>query len=194
MSEAAPPLAMPRLEARVWSLDDAAAAHELYGDPQVVRHIGNELMADVSATRALLERVLVKCAGYPDGMGGWPLWLKGSDELVGVALLKPLPDGDGVPTDDIEIGWHLARSRWGQGYATEAGRALLAWGFEGLDLPVLHAVVEAPNQASCAVARRLGMDDRGTSDAWYGLELRHFALERDTWRRRRDAPDPSRRA
>ena len=44
---------------------------------------------------------------------------------VGSALLNHLPDAEGTPTDDVEIGWHLHPGAWGKGYATEAAELLL---------------------------------------------------------------------
>lgn len=170
-----------RLRGRPWKLEDAEAAFRMYGDPQVVRYIGTPLEASVETTRALLAKVIERQATLPSGMGGVALILKSSDELIGVALIKALPDGEGEPTEDIEIGWHLARRHWGQGYATEAGCGLLRHGFEELGLDELHAVVEEPNQASHAVARRLGMRDVGTTDAYYGRELRHYLMPRTSW-------------
>ncbi len=57
----------------------------------------------------------------------------------------------------MEIGWRLARPAWGQGYATEAARTVLAHGFGTLELPEILAVTTATNLRSQAVMRRLGM-------------------------------------
>ena len=54
----------------------------------------------------------------PDGYGSWPLFERESGALVGAVLLKPLPEAE-----EIEVGWHLARAAWGNGYATESGKA-----------------------------------------------------------------------
>jgi ribosomal-protein-alanine N-acetyltransferase len=168
-----------RLIARTWSLDDAEAAFEMYGDPDVVRFIGGHLQESVATTRELLDAIRARATILPAGMGSFPLVRRDTGELVGTALIKPLPGGDEQPTDDIEIGWHLARRHWGNGYATEAGRALLRRAFDDLELRRIHAVVEPANDASHAVARRLGMSDLGTTDAYYGRTLRHYALDRD---------------
>ncbi|MCP3915886.1 MAG: GNAT family N-acetyltransferase [bacterium] len=173
-----------RLRARSWTLDDAEQAHVMYGDPEVVRHIGGDLRESVDATRELLALILERTPTLPAGMGSFPLALRETGEIVGAALIKPLPDDDGKRTEDIEIGWHLARCHWGNGYATEAGRALLEKGFIELDLPILHAVVEEPNAASHVVARRLGMNDEGMTDAYYGSVLRHYVLHRSDWQAR----------
>ena len=51
----------------------------------------------------------------------------------------------------------LRRDAWGQGYATEAGRACIEWGFSEFDVPYLTAMVNARNVPSIRVAERLGL-------------------------------------
>ena len=93
---------------------------------------------------------------------------------VGTVLLKHLPDGGGVATRDVEVGWHLRADRWGRGYATEAGRAALAYAFEILRLPEVLAVVYRENEPSLRVCRRLGMEHLGATDRYYGVTLELF--------------------
>lgn len=169
-----------RLVAHSWDPDrDAEAAFAIYGDPEVTRHIGGETMADVEATRARLRTVVERNAKHGHPFGGFPLFLRDTGELVGAALLKPLPDADGRPTEAIEVGWHLKRSAWGHGYASEAGRAVLARGFDRLDEARIHAVVEQDNPRSMAVARRIGMRHLGQTDRFYGKTLELFAITRE---------------
>ena len=59
--------------------------------------------------------------------------------------------------DGVEIGWRLARWAWGNGYATEAARAVVAYGFETLGLHEILAIAALGNERSHAVMRRLGM-------------------------------------
>lgn len=59
--------------------------------------------------------------------------------------------------DDLEIGWRLAPTHWGRGYATEAARAWLAHGFETLKLGRIISIAEPANIRSIAVMKRLGM-------------------------------------
>lgn len=175
------------LFARLWNVDeDAEAAFAIYGDPEVVRYIGNDLMADVSKMRERLSMVVARNARWGGRFGSWALIEKSTGELVGGALLKPLPlSGTGDFSEDIEIGWHLGRRHWGRGLATEAGRALCAYGFDVLGLDKLHAVIDAPNARSIAVARRLGMRHVGTTGRWYDHDVEHFELAADEYGERR---------
>jgi RimJ/RimL family protein N-acetyltransferase len=85
-------------------------------------------------------------------------------------------------TDEIEIGWIFERGSWGQGLATEAVRAVLAWCFQVLDISCIVACIEPSNERSHRVADRLGMTllRSGTSDG--GVE-QVFAIPRGRWRR-----------
>ena len=59
--------------------------------------------------------------------------------------------------DEVEVGWVLMPAARGRGVATEAGRACLEWGFCDFALPYVTAMIAPDNDASTAVARRLGM-------------------------------------
>ena len=176
---APPDLRTERLLLRQWMPADAEAALAIYGDPEVTRWLGGmQPVADVAAVRALFERMAERVSRYAPGMGGWALIRQDTGQPVGGALLKPLPDVDDQPTDHIEIGWHLARHAWGRGYATEAGRRILQYGFDELGLDAIHAVVMFGNAPSIAVARRLGLDPMGTTAKFYGQELDLFTRTR----------------
>lgn len=60
--------------------------------------------------------------------------------------------------DETEVGWILKREAWGRGYATEAARACVDFGFATLDVPYLTAMIAPANKASLRVAARLGME------------------------------------
>ena len=92
-----------------------------------------------------------RCA--EDGFGLW-WWRERSGELVGQAGLNRT-EVEGEPV--VEVGWSISPERWGEGFAPEAARASLEWGFEvaGLDEIVAFTLIE--NAASQRVMEKLGM-------------------------------------
>lgn len=81
----------------------------------------------------------------------WALIERATGRLIGRAgLYNP----EGWP--GLEAGWLLARDRWGQGLATEAGHAILAYAFTQLGVDHLISLIHPANTASIRVAERLG--------------------------------------
>lgn len=158
---------------------DVDAWFAMYGDPEVTRFIGGTTMLDRRAARSFLEERLAVIAALPEGLGAGAIVRHHDGRIVGSALIKPLPGKDReVASEHIEIGWHLAKAHWGQGYATEAGQALATHAFTTLALDHVLAVVEVANTASQAVARRIGMRRLGRSRDFYGgLEVETFRLD-----------------
>jgi ribosomal-protein-alanine N-acetyltransferase len=86
----------------------------------------------------------------------------------------------------VSMGYCLDAAAWGHGYATEAGCALLQWGFDTLDLNRVQAQTDTRNAASARVLEKLGFVREGTlredcvvdgevSDSWvYGLIRRQW--------------------
>lgn len=167
-----------RLRIRPWTLDerDVASALEIYGDPEVLRYMGGGSGdADLAQARSRLERYLKASdprPGFPTGLGLWAIEEKATSDAIGSVELVPL---DGGP--EIEVGYHLARRYWGQGFATEAARAAVRYGFETLGLDRIVGVVYPENLASRHVLEKCGMtyQRRGT---WFGWELDMLAVER----------------
>lgn len=120
-------------------------------DPEVREHSGDLLSRDQSDASVAQYQADFDRRGY----GWWAVEVRGTGEFIGFAGLDPVDDG--MPFTGVEIGWRLARSAWGQGYATEAARAVLAYGFDTLGLPEILAVTTSTNHRSQAVMRRIGM-------------------------------------
>ena len=74
---------------------------------------------------------------------------------MGYAGLFHFPDIAGRP--EIEVGYRLARSHWGQGFATEAVTAIREYAFGVLRMPRLIALIDPQNTASIRVAEKVGM-------------------------------------
>lgn len=144
-------LTTERLLLRQWRDDDLDAWAELNADPAVREFFDGVLTRD--RARASLEMFRDEIAER--GWGWWAIEVRATGEFVGMAGLDPVDEG--LPFDGVEIGWRLARAAWGHGYATEAARAVLAYGFEALGLPEILALAAVGNVRSHAVMARLGM-------------------------------------
>ena len=89
---------------------------------------------------------------------------------------------------ETELGWALRRDAWGKGYATEAGRACIEWGFAELDVPYLTAMIHPRNARSIRVAERLGFEPL-REDLLLGDPVTVYALQppgspgQPAWRR-----------
>ncbi|CAN5350412.1 hypothetical protein BH11CYA1_BH11CYA1_13470 [soil metagenome] len=162
-----------RLYARTFiPQQDASSAFLLYGDEEVTKFLGSNT---TDSCIAETEQRLVRYAACEGGRGIMALLRKQDDLLVGTILLKRLPDKNFEPTTEWEVGWHLRRSAWGAGYASEAGGAALEYGLKTLNLPQIFAVVDTSNVASRKVVERLNMVHLGQTDRYYGETLELFS-------------------
>lgn len=104
------------------------------------------------------------------GWSNWAVELEASGQFVGfVGLTVPRRILPFSPC--VEIGWRLARSVWGQGFATEAARATLRVGFEHLALPEIVSFTASSNQRSRAIMERIGM--RNADEGHHRLRCHH---------------------
>lgn len=106
--------------------------------------------------------------------GYWCVTLHDATPVAAV-LLQPVTYSAGETGDEVEIGWRTHANHTGQGYATEAGHALLTAALnDGHDRII--AVVDPNNRASQTVCRRLGMTHLVRSDRYYDVTLDIFEM------------------
>ncbi|BDA69246.1 GCN5-related N-acetyltransferase [Calothrix sp. PCC 7716] len=167
-----------RLIIRTWiPQEDAEQALKIYSDPEVTRFLPNSKATDLEQIVNTLERWVKIAAQLNNGTGLWAMVLKETGEIVGTILLVPLKGNDGQFTEDYEIGWHLKKSAWGKGYATEAAKVILNYGFNVLKLREIYSIVNQDNTASIKVTQRLGMIPIGSTTKYYNMKLELFKLE-----------------
>jgi [ribosomal protein S5]-alanine N-acetyltransferase len=113
------PIVTERLRLRPYVIDDVPAIHAvLYGDPEAMRLIDGAVDLDETRRRIELYIANQRSAGY----SFWAVVERATGALAGGAGLIPF-GGEGP---DVELGYAFGRAFWGRGYATEAGRAVLA--------------------------------------------------------------------
>ncbi len=168
--------------------EDLDAAMVMYGDPEVQRYLMGIVEADPEVVRDRLATRTEFFRQRGDGTGFWAVERKADGRVVGNAIAKHLPDGDGNLTEDLEIGWHVAREFWGQGYATEFGLASRDYAFEKLGVDEILIVMNPLNERSLRVALKVGATERGFTDRYYGMHVRLLSITREEWERLRSAP------
>jgi [ribosomal protein S5]-alanine N-acetyltransferase len=145
-----PILETERLVLREFVPDDVDAVALVLSDPETMRYYPAAL--DRAGVAAWIERNRRR---YTDaGHGLWAMVLKSSGEVVGdCGLSRQTVDG----TDEIEIGYHVRRDLWGQGYASEAARACQSYGFARLGADRLISLIRPENLPSRRVAEKTGL-------------------------------------
>ncbi|HEY8313502.1 MAG TPA: GNAT family N-acetyltransferase [Candidatus Baltobacteraceae bacterium] len=136
-----------RLLIRKWMPSDVDAATAIYGDPEVMRFIPVGPLSREQTAR-MIERFVDE--DERSGFGLWPVIAKETGAIVAECGLHTLAE-----TGEVEIGWLFARDAWGKGYATEAGRAVLEFGFGEARLRRIVCLIDRENHRSVAVANRL---------------------------------------
>jgi len=166
------PLETERLVVRPYREADATALHEVFGSPEVMKWTPSPPSKNVAETVERLARTMAFTARQPPGLGLWALELKESAEFLGQVGLFPV-EGKGP---EVEVAYELAPRVWGHGYATEAARALIEYGFEELQLRRIVALILPANARSRNVASKCAMTLEGPG-RFYGLELVVYARE-----------------
>jgi [ribosomal protein S5]-alanine N-acetyltransferase len=180
-----PTLETPRLILSLFSFDDA---------PEVQRLAGDFAIADTTATIP---------HPYPDGAA--ESWIASSDSrwLVKQTLalaIRSKEDGallgaislfNILPEHRAELGYWIGKPFWGKGYASEAGHAILAFGFTELKLKRIHGEYLARNPASGRVMDKLGLKQEGVlrqhAIKWGKLEdMVCRGILREEWRRQQN--------
>jgi RimJ/RimL family protein N-acetyltransferase len=132
---------------------DREALFVLNADPRVGEWLAGPLTRE--ANDALVDRVLAHIAEH--GFGFWSAERKADGAVIGMAGLLAM-SADLPPGPALEVGWRFTPDSWGHGYATEAARAAIAWGFANRpQAGEIVAITARTNLRSQAVMRRLGM-------------------------------------
>ncbi len=166
---------------------DIDTAVEIWTDPEVVRYI-----CDVPTEEEIRQEMpdAIKRGGY-GAIGIWSIADRRTGEKLGEAYLLPMPTEEDdvdyglivmgqMPDADIEIGYFLKPSAWGQGYATEVCKRMLQFAFQEASLNEVVASVDANNVASKNVLEKSGFRHLGRARCW-GKDCPIYKISRDEW-------------
>src|SRR5207302_7469867 len=121
-----------RLFLRSWEENDFELARSLWGDADVMTFLGGPLSDDKIRDKMRAEMACLD----KNGVQYWPVFEKHTNEFVGCCGLRPwiytVPEG-------YELGFHLVKTKWGKGYASEVAQAVVNRAFAKLQFPMLRA-------------------------------------------------------
>ncbi len=163
-----------RLLLREFDEGDAEAMFVLGSDPEVTRFTGDRLTSIEQAVEVLRTRPMADYRKH--GYGRWACVDRASGELIGFAGLKYLDD-----LQEVDVGYRFLPAYWGRGLATEAGRAVVEFGFAEVRLHRIIGLVAPENGASVRVLEKLGLafvgmiEYLGSPTAKYAIEARRSA-------------------
>lgn len=173
---AVPEIETERLLLRAWRDEDLGAYARMGADPEVMRH----MFPPRALTRAEVAYDLQRLREHwaEQGFGHWAVQERATGRLVGRTGLKRHADWTPDP-GNIECGWLFARETWGQGYATEAARAAIAFAGEELGRSEVISIARPANAASRRVMEKAGLayagrrhwSERGLDVVWYSTAV-----------------------
>ena len=144
-----------RLILRTWALEDAPKLFEICSDAEVMKYLGTGKPYETIEQADDFLHWAVKYQ-KENGFCRLAVLKKETDEIVGSCGFAR-PHG----TEEIELGYLLARKVWGEGLATEAATACLKYGFEELKFKEVIAMTDLENVASQKVLEKIGFVKRG---------------------------------
>ncbi|MBC7864625.1 MAG: GNAT family N-acetyltransferase [Bacteroidia bacterium] len=141
-------LSTERLSLREFEVSDAEVFFNLNNDLEVIKYTGDFPFKDLAEAKRFLETYEYKKFGY----GRWAVILKESNELIGWC---------GLRRDELmahtDLGFRFFRKHWGKGYATEAGKACIEYGFDKYKLDRIVGKAMLLNTQSIKVLEKCGM-------------------------------------
>jgi RimJ/RimL family protein N-acetyltransferase len=139
-----------RLLLRRWTDADRDPFASMNADPVVMEHMQGLMSRE--ASDAFVDRIARHWEEH--GWGLWAVEVPGVAPFVGYVGLWP---ADFVAEGTVEVGWRLASAHWGNGYATEAAREALRFGFVEVGLDQIVSFTVPQNVRSRRVMERIGL-------------------------------------
>lgn len=176
-------LETPRLRLRAWRDADLEPFAALNADPRVMEFFPASMTRAESDAMADKIRSLMSERGW----GFWAVEIKEGASFAGFVGLHipnvPLPF-----SPCVEVGWRLAAAHWSKGYATEAARAALGFGFGTLGLEEIVSFTAERNNRSRQVMEKLGLRNHGEDFVHPTVPVGHpmrphvlYRLRREEW-------------
>jgi len=165
-----PILTTERLRLRELRLTDVDLMQQILIGKDVLQYFPEYPPFTKAQTEKMITKKLEQWEQY--GHGIWAVETLENNILIGRCGLGYLPD-----TDEIEVGYILGRDFWGKGYATEAAKASLNYGFTHLEVNEIVGIVHVDNIGSQHVLQKIGMSHTNTKE-YFGLPCYRYMAKK----------------
>jgi RimJ/RimL family protein N-acetyltransferase len=159
-----------RLRLRAFTPADTDPLLRLMRGEQVLRYFPNPSPPHLQRVAATIEEVLDHWRVKHFGL--WAVEKIDDRQLLGRCGLQTIAE-----TGEVEIDFLLGRAHWSQGFATEAGRSALSFGFDEIRLQRVVGIVHPENLASQEVLRKLGFRLQAEAE-YFGMQCLRFEVTR----------------
>jgi len=166
-----PTLHTPRLILRPWSPEDAERLVAILQEPDILRYFPR---TDPRPREKVDKYIAHHLSHWQErGCGHWAVVTLADGRVIGWNGLEFLPE-----TEETEVAYLLSKEVWGRGYATEAARAAVHFGFTNCGLEKIIGLTHPENIASARVLEKCGLKLIDRKSLW-GIELCRYWIERE---------------
>ncbi len=179
-----PTIETPHLVLRAWTAEDASGLHDILQEDGILQYFPNPNPPPRSKADDYIAHQLAHWQLY--GYGHWAVVARDDGRVVGWNGLEYLPE-----LGETEVAYLLSRGVWGRGYATEAARAAVEYGFDTAGLAAIIGLVHPENAGSVRVLEKCGMTFADRLTLW-GLDMSRYRVDRASYEqgRQRRAVQP----
>lgn len=171
-----------RLILRPFDVSDAEALFDMDKNPKVHNYLWQKPCTDIQEVYDYIK--MVQKQYVERGIGRFSTIIKETGELIGWTGIKFVNDHtENGNTNFYDYGYRLNEKFWNKGYATEASKAWLDYGFKTMKIDTMNAYTHAQNGASNHVLQKVGMkfiedypDNEGVTWKWWQMEKTDFRL------------------
>ena len=168
-----------RLILREITNEDIYAMFELDSNPDVHKYLGNRPVKTIEASEKLIDAIKLQYSER--GIGRWAVINKQTNEFMGWSGLRLYNENESFNgyTNFYDVGYRFIPKFWGKGYATESGKAAIAYAFTTLKLKTVYGITDIDNAASHKALLKIGLTY--IEDFYYekeNLMLRWYKIEK----------------
>lgn len=163
-----------RLLLREMLPSDANALFEMDSNPNVHLYLGNEPVTSIDQVYGYIESI--RNQYLKNGIGRFVVVVKETNEVIGWAGIKYITEPENNRVNFYDLGYRLQEKHWRKGYALEAAKAWLDYGFNQMKVDALIATAHVDNAGSNAILQKIGMkqtdqyNHEGIPCNWYEIE------------------------